>query len=210
MTDTCYTIGDRIKYKREQFNLSMTQLAKLVNVTHASISQWENGLSKPNAENTNALQKVFGCSVAWLLYGDETPSLAINQTTNIGNIYKIPILSEKNIFNLDFAPTAVINYIVSNKNNVSERCFAYQITNNSMLPIFLIGDTVIISPEKQPETDCFVLVKIGNSLFIRRYILEDTKFSLVPLNPDYSVISNQEQQVKILGVVIEHRSERNR
>lgn len=210
MSDACYTIGDRIKYKREQFNLSMTQLAKMVNVTHASISQWESGLSRPNAENTNALQKVFGCSAAWLLYGDETPSFEITKQDNIGNIYKIPVLDDENILNLDTTPNSVINYIVSNKSDVSERCFAYQITNNSMLPIFLIGDTVIISSDRQPETDCFVLVKIGNSLFIRRYILEDTKFSLVPLNSDYSVISNQEQQVKILGVVIEHRSERNR
>lgn len=210
MSDTCYTIGDRIKYKREQLNLSMTQLAKLISVTHASISQWENGLSRPNAENTNALQQVFGCSVAWLLYGDETPSLEISKQDNVGNIYKIPILHDASILNRDAETSNAINYIVSNNSNVSERCFAYQLTNNSMLPIFLIGDVVIISPEKQPETDCFVLAKVGNSIFVRRYILEDTKFSLVPLNSDYSTISNQEQEVKILGVVIEHRSDRER
>ena len=203
-----YTIGERIQFKRKQFGMTQTELAKKLGITHAAVHQWESDLSSPNAFNLIALLKIFDCNAEWLLQGTGIDS--IKEKYDDDNVIKIPVLTDNEILNINLGQNIQQEWLVCTRKNIHEHCFSYRINNNSMLPVFLNGDVVIIDPEKQPETDCFVLVKIGNSLFIRRYILEDTKFSLVPLNPDYSVISNQEQQVKILGVVIEHRSERNR
>lgn len=43
-----YHIGDSIKANRLLAGLTQTQLAKLIGVTHAAISYWENGVNIPN------------------------------------------------------------------------------------------------------------------------------------------------------------------
>ncbi len=41
-------IGMSIKVNRQQANLSQTELAKAIGVTHAAISYWENNINIPN------------------------------------------------------------------------------------------------------------------------------------------------------------------
>ncbi len=62
------SLGERIKYAREQKGLLQGELAKLINVKSAGvISNWENDLNKPDAEKMVKLCDVLDISVSFLL-----------------------------------------------------------------------------------------------------------------------------------------------
>lgn len=203
-----YTIGERIQLKRKQFGMTQTELAKKLGITHAAVHQWESDLSSPNAINLIALLKIFDCSAEWLLQGIGIDS----KSYDADNIMKIPVFTDEEILNAEKVNRNKQEWVVCS-GNISEHCFAYRIGNHSMLPVFLNDDIVVIDPKRQPETDGFVLVAVADTIFVRKYIVDkidknQTRFSLVPLNSDYSVISWNEEKIEILGTVIEHRSYR--
>jgi len=57
------TIGKSIKEKRVEQGLSQQSLAKLIGVTHASISYWENGVNIPNVLDLWKIADVFNISI---------------------------------------------------------------------------------------------------------------------------------------------------
>lgn len=69
--------GERIRARRKDLKLTQRALAKLVNVAHVTISQWETGDSEPGGKNLFSLSNALQCSPTWILYGDEaaTPEL---------------------------------------------------------------------------------------------------------------------------------------
>lgn len=63
-------IGKSIKINRLAQGLSQQQLAKLVGVTHASISYWENGVNIPNVNDCWSLADVLNISIDELVGRD--------------------------------------------------------------------------------------------------------------------------------------------
>ena len=202
------TLGIRIKRKREEIGLSQEELGrKLGKVTHASISNWESNKTVPASKNLTELAKIFNCSIEWLLSG--------KSHVDFQDISKIPILDNLDITNSLNISSENKKYIISDRTDISDNAFGYVVQNNAMFPVFLLGDVVIIDPERHPETECFVLAKVSDSILIRRFIVDEVidgkeQFSLVPLNTDYSTLSTADKKIDILGTVVEHRSNRER
>ncbi|MGE4259980.1 S24 family peptidase [Shewanella sp.] len=65
-------MNERIKSRRKELRLSQESLGKLVGVTKATISLWENGTTSPVAENFHKLGSALRCSPEYLLYGIDT------------------------------------------------------------------------------------------------------------------------------------------
>ncbi|WP_440864549.1 helix-turn-helix domain-containing protein [Symbiopectobacterium purcellii] len=65
------TLGERIRARRKDLNLTQRALGKLVGVAHVTISQWESGDSEPGGKNLFSLSKYLQCSPTWILFGDE-------------------------------------------------------------------------------------------------------------------------------------------
>ena len=63
------TIGSRLKYARQEHELSQEKLAELVGVTRGACGQWENGRSKPSVEHLSKLAKALGVRFDWLATG---------------------------------------------------------------------------------------------------------------------------------------------
>lgn len=57
----------RLKELRKNENMSQAQVAKLVGVAQSNVSDWENGISRPEYENLVALAKFFDVSVDYLI-----------------------------------------------------------------------------------------------------------------------------------------------
>lgn len=200
-------IGERIKQRRKQLNITQEVLAKKINgITHVAVSNWENGRTVPNAINTIELSVVLNCSLDWLLYGgvfsENKKDISLNENTNI------PILDDNAIIKPSIEQSQ--NYILNHRTNISNKAFAYVIKDNAMMPEFYEDDIVIIDPTMPPKTDCFVLVRILDSILFRKLITHTQNgttvdFSLLPLNSDYQVISSEHQKIEILGTMVEHR-----
>ena len=200
-------IGERIKQRRKQLNITQEALAKKINnITHVAVSNWENGRTVPNAVNTVELSIVLNCSLDWLLYGgvfsENKKDISLNENTNI------PILNDDMLINPTQSQSK--NYILNNRNDISNKSFAYVIKDNAMMPEFYENDVVIIDPAVSAKTDCFVLVRMMDSILFRKLITNkqdghSVEFNLLPLNPDYLIISSENQKIDVLGTMVEHR-----
>lgn len=79
------TIGSRIRYLREQKNLSMKALAAHITettgikVSSGQISDWENGNKNPSSDGLIAVSTFFEVSADWILTGKERPTPKIEQ-----------------------------------------------------------------------------------------------------------------------------------
>lgn len=65
------TFGSRLLERRKQLKLSQAALAKLVKVSHVTISQWERDETQPAGKRLFALSSSLQCNPTWLLYGDD-------------------------------------------------------------------------------------------------------------------------------------------
>lgn len=62
-----YEIGSRIRRYREERGLSQKQLAELIGVKNSRVSNWEQGLNRPDADILAALCRVLQVSPSELL-----------------------------------------------------------------------------------------------------------------------------------------------
>jgi transcriptional regulator with XRE-family HTH domain len=60
-------LSDRIRALRKEHGYSQEQMARKLHLTQGAISQWENGLTVPAADQLMALADVFGITVDDLL-----------------------------------------------------------------------------------------------------------------------------------------------
>lgn len=63
-------LGERIRALRKARNYSQAQMARKLHITQGAISQWENGVTVPAADQLSALADVFEISVDELLGRD--------------------------------------------------------------------------------------------------------------------------------------------
>ena len=79
-------LSERLRDLREEKQLSMMQLAKIIGVSDASICKWENALAEPKATYIKALSEYFEVSSDYFL--------GIESDTGVKK-YGIPIKKEK-------------------------------------------------------------------------------------------------------------------
>ena len=56
-------IVTKIREKRKEAGLSQTQLARVLHVTHATVSMWETGRNMPSLESIVHCADALGCRV---------------------------------------------------------------------------------------------------------------------------------------------------
>ena len=67
-------LGERIRDLRKKFGYSQQQLANKMHLTQGAISQWENNITVPAADQLLSLSQVFGITVDELLKQEEIVS----------------------------------------------------------------------------------------------------------------------------------------
>ena len=69
-------IADNIKLIRKRNYLNQTAFANKIGVTQGTVSQWENGLTRPNSDQLKSISTTFNISIDDLLYGEEVKETA--------------------------------------------------------------------------------------------------------------------------------------
>lgn len=64
-------IGDKIKSKRKELNLTQEYLAKELNISRQAVSKWEKGTSEPSMENLVKLSEILGVDIKYFKNNDE-------------------------------------------------------------------------------------------------------------------------------------------
>ena len=71
------SVGGRIGRLRRQKKLTQEYLAQQLGVSRQAVSKWETDQTQPDTANLTALAKLLGCTVDWLLTGEEPVSKAV-------------------------------------------------------------------------------------------------------------------------------------
>ena len=98
--------------------------------------------------------------------------------------------------------------------DAGEDAFFLRIKGRSMEPKFMEDDLVLIDVRRRPHPGDYVAaVNDGGEATLKRYrelgelsASGNPHFELVPLNRDYPTLSSKTQNIRIIGVAVEHRS----
>lgn len=203
--------GQKIKFLREQLNLTLEQVGNIVGVGKSTVRKWETGeIANMRRDKIAALAKALHTTPAYLMdWKEET-----DQNEHLVKGIQIPILGYVRAGYPIYAEENIIDYEeISNAMAAKGEFFGLRICGISMEPRMFEGDIVIV--RKQPDIEsgeiAVVLVN-GSDGTVKKVIKSDNGIMLVPLNSncDYEphFYSNEEIQtlpVTIAGKVVEVR-----
>ena len=70
-------VFDRIKFLREQKEMTQADLARQLGITRSSVNAWEMGISVPSTQYIVELSGIFKVSTDYLLGVNETASVSV-------------------------------------------------------------------------------------------------------------------------------------
>ena len=83
-----YEIGSRIRKYRENKGLSQKDLADLIGVSNSRISNWEQGINRPNADIVADICKALNISPSELLDVQLSTDVLTEQERKVINAYR--------------------------------------------------------------------------------------------------------------------------
>lgn len=197
-------VSDRIKGLIEASGLSIRELARRIDVSNVSLSQWASGKYKPSDEGLEALCSYFSVPPAYILYGDGNAPGA--QTLQLSNdTVAVPLLdvSASCGFGEDFANSvfALIRFVRVSYEFIRRYCSSANVrslqlvtvSGDSMVPTLSDGDAVLVDvSQKEPTSDGIYAVLMNNRIFVKRLQNLPDGINLISDNPVYPPICIRE------------------
>lgn len=202
-------LGQQLRECREQRNISQRALSDATGIEQATISRIERGEMSLVSPHLEKLARELRIEILNPLGSNVGP------ITLEGSL--VPVWPQLQTARIALLPHAeqereTMQHIMST-NKHSALTFAMRIQDDSMLPRFRAGDTVVVDPTRQPAVGKFVVAaRMGEpGAILAQYASRGVDaeganvFELTPLNPLYPSNRSDREVVKILGVVVEKR-----
>lgn len=202
-------IGRNIEKFRKQVKLTQGELGEKLHISNKTISSWEKDRTEPNIGMIEAMCEIFGCQKSDLIDGilKVQEQSATHQNYKIINVLGrvaagIPIDSISEVIDQE--------YITEELAQKGEY-FGLRIKGDSMSPVIMDGDTVIVRSQENAETDEIIIALInGHDGVCKKLKKIDNGLMLISINPQYAplVFTSAEidqTPVKIIGKVVEIR-----
>ena len=220
-------LGKYLRDIREQLGYSIYDVNKLCDISPSYLSLMENGKRKPSAIILKKIAPIYSLNYLDLyekagyidLINDEkyistgtTPDNIYEQLKNIGTMYisntemvKIPVLGVVKAGYDYLAQENWIGTIDVEKNIVNDgsEYFALKVVGDSMSPVLIQDDIVVIKKQNDFENgDIVVAIVNGNEATIKKGKKTDSSITLQPLNPSYDPLVFTYDEVKSIPVTI--------
>lgn len=193
------TIGEKLYKLRSSKNMSQRALARDLNITNATVSNWEAGVRKPDTDTLQMLASYFKVPTSYFF--DDV------QKTRIPVLGKIPAGIPLEMIE------DILDYEEINPDMLrgGKEYFALKVKGESMSPKFLEGDILIVRKQSSCENGEYAIVAVnGYDATFKKVIKKENCIILQPLNSSYEpmIYTNEDIEklpVRILGVVVEIR-----
>lgn len=198
-------MGERIKQLRKQKGLTQEELGEFIGVKKAAIMKYEKGNVKNiKRDSIEILSKLFNVSPSYLMCLEEsnisdkkssTKYIPLFDNTLHGNDY---FSEENHIGNIE-----VNNSLFDNNKNY----FCLKVNDDTMFPVFIKDDIVIIEKQHFFEIGDIVVFIMGKDKILIRKVLKNKKDIIFePFNKKYEPIifkhdKTENISIKILGIV---------
>ncbi len=200
-----------LKQRRCQLGLTMAQVAAHVGVSEATVSRWESGnIEHMRRSRIAGLAEILQLD-PWTIMGTEPP-VSMTSPTPAEDVAVFPVIGEIacgfDHLALEEADTADTVEIPTSllKGHPSTDFFVLRVCGDSMYPLYMDGDKVLIlktpSLERSGEIGAVVYEDYATLKKIE-YTEGEDLLRLVPVNPLYqpkTICGADLEQCKILGV----------
>lgn len=192
-----------IKKERQKRNYTQQELAKALNVSASTVGMWEQNSRVPKLEKLEEIADFFNINLDEL--SGQTPSNTCGgiRIPVLGSVRAgIPLEAIEDIVDYEEIPEAMAR---------SGEYFGLMIRGDSMSPVFVEGDVVIVRKQESADTgDAVIALVNGDEATIKRLKRTQEGIVLIPNNPEYLPMVYTNEQIKnlpvrILGKVIELR-----
>lgn len=210
--------GERIKELRKQYGLTQVELAKKMGIGKQGVHRLEG--KKGEATKSDVLEKLadaLNCTTDYLLGRSDTNNVEFFKVVeDTDNLVKIPVYGKIPAGQPIEALTVDYGYIMIDKNDLrsGKQYIGLKVIGDSMYPMYMEDDVVVVEINPFPETGDDVVAFIGydHEATLKRFHWinrEEGVIELEPLNREYPSrkYGRDDLPVRILGKVVEIRRE---
>ncbi len=200
------TLGQRIKLRRKELELSQVRLGEMAGLDQTVISKLERGDVQETARIAE-LAEALECDALWLSQGRGSPEPrnAAAELHEVAYRGKVPLISYVAAGSWsdavdNFAPGSADEWIDTTV-PVKRHTYALRVEGDSMEPRFPSGAVLIVEPEAEPKNGSFVIVRQnGSDATFKQLIHDGGVWYLKPVNPRYPIMQLGSDAV-LCGVV---------
>lgn len=214
-------LKDRLKEARKKAGKSQKDVVEAIGITQSALSQLETGLVN-SSSHLPSIANFLGVNAYWLQTGNGEMQAQATQESSFGNVRldtsplrKIPVLDyvQAGLFHdVGYDGLNPKSETYTTYQSAKPECvFSLEVSGASMTPDFNPGDKLVVDASKPPYPGCYVIAQNGShEATFKKYraIGYDEHgretFELVPLNPDFPTMNSTQQEIRIIGVVVEH------
>jgi repressor LexA len=199
--EDCKMISDTIKQIRRTHYLSQTEFANRIGVTQGTISQWENGLTRPNLDQLLSISSAFNVSVTEIV-NDQSGPVRDFDAINIKRA-AVPILGTiacGQRITPDTTPEGRADLPEGVRADFALRC-----KGDSMEPTLKDGDIILIRKQPEVENGQIAAVNINGETTLKRVYVRGDGLHLIADNPGYQPIfipAYSDEEIIIHGLAV--------
>lgn len=199
------TFSNRLNTAMRIRNIKATELSEKTGIAKSSLSEYINGKYEAKQDGVYLLARALNVNEAWLM-GLDVPMDRELKTDVLGNlVVSIPLLGsvkagynylaqENWIGTVDVETSLVGN---------GKDFFALKVKGDSMAPVFVEEDIVIVRKQNDCENNEFAIVIInGDEGTLKKIKKTDNGIILQPLNPAYGPVMYTKEEMETIPVLI--------
>lgn len=202
-------VGERIRIKREQLDMTQDELAQLTGYkSRSSINKIEKGGNDLPQSKIVAFAKALNTTPAYLMgWEDDKPADTLTVLPT-DKIHMIPVFGSVAAGFGAYASSDIIEYIplyIENDCDVADT-ICITVKGQSMYPKIEEGDRIVVRRQDSVDNGRIAVVMIGDEAVVKRVECEKNKLTLISINPEYPprVIEGKDlEDVRIVGLVQE-------
>ncbi len=202
------TTGERIYELRKKLNLTQAELGEKIGVQKAAIQKYEKGTVKNiKRDALIKLSEVLETTPEYLLGWEDMPKnvYSVQEEATI----QVPIIGRVAAGISCFTEDNVSGYEAVSVSDISpsEKYAFLVVTGDSMYPVFMEGDLVLIKVQNSIDSGSYAVVTVDNEDgVIKRVVYGENYIELQSINPMYPprrFMGEDVERIRVFGAVKE-------
>lgn len=200
--------GERIRILRKEHNLTQEELGAKIGVQKAAIQKYEKGTVKNiKRDSLIKLAKILDTTPEYLLGWDDMPQNAYSYDDS--DHVLIPIVGRVAAGVQCLAETNILDYESVNSSDVkgSEQYVFLRVVGDSMYPVFMEGDLVLVRCQTSVDSGSYAVVTIDDEDgVVKKIVYDEDSIELHSINPMYPVRrfeGAEVMRIRVFGLVRE-------
>ncbi|CAK1231664.1 Phage repressor protein C [Fructobacillus evanidus] len=216
-----------LKDRTNEKNISMSELARQVDMAKSAISRYFNGTREFPLNRVNDFARVLGLTPEYILGVGVSHNELIsvyeklnpNRQTNVYNyandqleeqnkVVQMPTTNTVEVYGAVSAGTG--EYMVDNQpeevdysGTVPEHDFAVTVNGDSMTPLFDDKQIIFVKKAQEARSGQIVIADYDGQAYVKKFVHDNNGCRLVSLNKKYNDMPvNEQHEFSIFGIVI--------